>query len=106
MKTVNWHLNKSKNKFWWNIFFFLEIAYLFFFLHRFTENYLDQPERGYGGGVVSVFTQLKESNYQDVFVPAKKQFDGEGSYGNGGAMRIAPAALFTYKDNDPEKSKV
>lgn len=73
---------------------------------RFSENYFDEPDRGYGGNVVAVFSQLKESNYEDVFGPARKQFNGSGSYGNGGAMRIVPAALFTYKDNDPEKSKV
>ncbi len=28
--------------------------------------------------------------------PASQQFDGQGSYGNGGAMRIAPAALYGY----------
>lgn len=72
---------------------------------RFSENYFDEPDRGYGGNVINVFSQLKELDYKDVFGPAKKQFGGSGSYGNGGAMRIAPAALFTFKDDDPEKSK-
>lgn len=72
---------------------------------RFAENYFDEPERGYGGSVASIFKQMKDSNYEEVFEPAKKQFDGQGSYGNGGAMRIAPAALFTYSQNDPAKLK-
>lgn len=28
--------------------------------------------------------------------PAKNQFDGVGSWGNGGAMRIAPLSLFCH----------
>lgn len=44
--------------------------------------------------VVDVFEALRESNFEDVFLPAKLQFNGTGSYGNGAAMRIAPIALF------------
>ena len=32
------------------------------------------------------------------FEPAKLQFGGEGSEGNGAAMRIAPIAIFAYND--------
>lgn len=32
--------------------------------------------------------------------PAKTIFDGQGSYGNGGAMRIAPVSLFSYNNYD------
>lgn len=32
--------------------------------------------------------------------PAKTIFDGRGSYGNGGAMRIAPVSLFSYNNYD------
>jgi len=45
-------------------------------------------------------------HYLDPFQPAKQQFDGQGSYGNGGAMRICPAALFAFKDNDTAKLRV
>ncbi|XP_029661700.1 ADP-ribose glycohydrolase ARH3-like [Formica exsecta] len=36
----------------------------------------------------------------DVKGPAKTIFDGRGSYGNGGAMRIAPVSLFSYNNYD------
>jgi len=36
----------------------------------------------------------------NVKIPAKDLFDGQGSYGNGGAMRIAPVALFSYNNYD------
>ncbi|XP_062566072.1 ADP-ribosylhydrolase ARH3-like [Saccostrea cucullata] len=68
----------------------------------FSEEYFKEPFRGYGGGVITVFTKLKESHYLDPFRPAAEQFDGCGSYGNGGAMRIVPASLFAYKENDPK----
>ncbi|XP_021348624.1 poly(ADP-ribose) glycohydrolase ARH3-like isoform X2 [Mizuhopecten yessoensis] len=67
---------------------------------RFTEEYFNERFRGYGGSVTVVFQKLQETEYENPFEPAKKQFEGEGSYGNGGAMRIAPAGLFGYKDND------
>lgn len=62
----------------------------------FTIEYFKQPKRGYGEGVVDVFHKLKNSKFEDVFKPAAEQFMGSGSYGNGGAMRIAPVALYFY----------
>ncbi|XP_021348627.1 poly(ADP-ribose) glycohydrolase ARH3-like isoform X2 [Mizuhopecten yessoensis] len=67
---------------------------------RFSEEYFNERFRGYGGSVTVVFQKLQETEYENPFEPAKKQFEGQGSYGNGGAMRIAPAGLFGYKDND------
>ncbi|XP_072890651.1 ADP-ribosylhydrolase ARH3 [Hemitrygon akajei] len=64
---------------------------------RFAEEYKVQPHRGYGSGVVRVFKKLLSPNCNDVFKPAREQFKGKGSYGNGGAMRIAPIAL-AYPD--------
>lgn len=40
---------------------------------------------------------MEETNVKD---PAKALFDGLGSYGNGGAMRIAPMSLFLYNNYD------
>lgn len=40
---------------------------------------------------------MKETN---IKIPAKDLFDGIGSYGNGGAMRIAPVVLFSYNNYD------
>ncbi|XP_060531177.1 ADP-ribosylhydrolase ARH3-like [Cylas formicarius] len=64
----------------------------------FVEEFFQSPGRGYGQNVVNVFRKLKNSKYEDIFKPAQKQFGGLGSYGNGGAMRIAPIALFYHSD--------
>ncbi|XP_046342813.2 ADP-ribosylhydrolase ARH3-like isoform X2 [Haliotis rufescens] len=64
---------------------------------RFTDEFHLEPNRGYGGSVGAVFAALRKDDPDDVFEPARKQFDGQGSYGNGGAMRIAPAALGCLK---------
>ncbi|RWS00714.1 Poly(ADP-ribose) glycohydrolase ARH3-like protein [Dinothrombium tinctorium] len=63
---------------------------------RFTFEYEQQPKRGYGANVVDVFSALKLTDFEDPFAPAKAQFKGLGSYGNGSAMRISPVALFGY----------
>ena len=72
------------------------------FSFRFVEEYFGDPTRrevglGYGGHV-KVFHKLRAQNFEDPFGPAKEQFDGLGSYGNGGAMRVAPLALFCHSD--------
>ncbi|XP_015910882.2 ADP-ribosylhydrolase ARH3 isoform X1 [Parasteatoda tepidariorum] len=77
---------------------------------RFVNEYFtdpETPERSYGAHVRHVFVALRKSNFEDVFLPAKNQFDGKGSYGNGAAMRIAPVALFVHdKDDDCIKNAV
>ncbi|CAL1279244.1 unnamed protein product [Larinioides sclopetarius] len=67
---------------------------------RFVDEYYIKPERGYGMNVIKVFSALKETNFQDVFLPAKMAFAGAGSFGNGAAMRIAPIALFDHNKTD------
>lgn len=69
---------------------------------RFAKEYFARPDRGYGSNIPAVFREMKETKYKDPFGPASRQFNGSGSYGNGGAMRIAPAALFGLKFNDTE----
>lgn len=66
---------------------------------RFTEEYMRERDRGYGASVTTVFQALADSDYLDVYGPAKAQFDGSGSYGNGGAMRISPAGVFAHRKN-------
>lgn len=70
---------------------------------RFTDEYFKEPDRGYGYNVVTVFEGLKKADLKDVYEPARTQFEGSGSYGNGGAMRIAPAPLFTYATQKPSE---
>ena len=65
---------------------------------RFATEFRDDPNRGYGGGVARYFEAVLSGARWHV--AAEAQFDGEGSYGNGGAMRVAPVALWAYSDLD------
>lgn len=60
---------------------------------RFTKEYFSDPGRGYGAGVTQVFEKLYSGEYSDIFTPAKEQFNGKGSYGNGAAMRAMAIPL-------------
>ena len=66
---------------------------------KFADEYFNEPNRGYGAAVTTVFKRLREENPADETLPARDQFDGMGSYGNGAAMRISPIALYA-KDFD------
>lgn len=63
---------------------------------RLATEFGDDPNRGYGGGVARFFEAVLSGARWHV--AAEAQFDGEGSYGNGGAMRVAPVALWAYSD--------
>jgi poly(ADP-ribose) glycohydrolase ARH3 len=65
---------------------------------KFVEAYFHEPHRGYGGGVITVFDRLRREKLEDVTLPAREQFDGSGSYGNGAAMRVSPLSLFYHND--------
>ena len=55
---------------------------------------MSEPNRGYGGGVIDVFKKLRgQEEFSEPLQPAREQFDGTGSYGNGAAMRVHPVAL-------------
>ncbi|XP_074547389.1 ADP-ribosylhydrolase ARH3 [Halichoeres trimaculatus] len=60
---------------------------------RFAKEYSASPGRGYGNGVIQVLKKLSSPQLTDVYQPARDQFNGRGSFGNGGAMRAAPFAL-------------
>uniref|UniRef100_A0A0P4VID6 ADP-ribosylhydrolase ARH3 n=1 Tax=Rhodnius neglectus TaxID=72488 RepID=A0A0P4VID6_9HEMI len=61
---------------------------------RFVSEYFKEPRRGYGGSVVDIFNKLKASKLEDIWLPAREQFSGLGSFGNGAAMRVSPIGLF------------
>ncbi|KAK6635800.1 hypothetical protein RUM44_001054 [Polyplax serrata] len=65
---------------------------------KFITEFYKEPNRGYGANVVSVFDKLLSTQVSDPFGPAREQFNGSGSYGNGAAMRTSPVALL-YHDN-------
>ena len=76
---------------------------------KFVREAFNEPYRGYGGAVISVFGQLREQMEDDgsgicadFNGPAGKQFGGSGSYGNGAAMRIHPLALAACGREDRE----
>lgn len=50
--------------------------------------------------MLKVFQKLRGNKFADIVSPAKEQFNGQGSWGNGGAMRVAPIALFSYQNYD------
>ncbi|XP_066995211.2 ADP-ribosylhydrolase ARH3 [Anabrus simplex] len=75
---------------------------------RFVVEYFNDPRRGYGHNVKDVFSKLRAQKFEDPFGPAREQFDGAGSLGNGAAMRIAPLALFYHQNYEElvEKAKL
>ncbi|KAH9286858.1 Poly(ADP-ribose) glycohydrolase ARH3 [Echinococcus granulosus] len=50
--------------------------------------------RLYGRSIRSLFDRMKSSNFADPFKNSSQQFNGSGSYGNGGGMRITPIPLY------------
>ena len=65
-----------------------------------TKEFFDDPRRGYGPSIGTVFAKIRNEEFDDIYDPAKAQFKGQGSCGNGSAMRISPVGLFGYKDED------
>lgn len=64
----------------------------------FAERYRAEPWRGYGAGPPQVFRMLAAGVAWEE--AAERLFGGEGSLGNGGAMRVAPAALAAFPHLD------
>ena len=55
---------------------------------RFAERYRRDPVRGYGGTAHSILSEISHgAPWREV---AREAFGGQGSMGNGGAMRAAP----------------
>lgn len=53
--------------------------------------------------MITVFRKLLSPKCRDVFEPARAQFNGRGSYGNGGAMRVAGISLAYSNVQDVQK---
>lgn len=62
----------------------------------FVRNYRKDPARGYGGGAHRLMQRTAGDG--DWFRHATALFGGEGSFGNGGAMRVAPLGAFLADD--------
>lgn len=65
---------------------------------RFVTHHQAEPWRGYGGGPPQIFAAIRDR--APWHEPARELFGGQGSYGNGAAMRVAPAGLFAHRDLD------
>ena len=61
----------------------------------FARNYRQEPWRGYGAGPPQVFRLLAQGVPWDK--AGSTLFGGTGSFGNGAAMRVTPAALAYYR---------
>ena len=59
---------------------------------KFIQNY--DERRGYGPGSTEALRRISEGESWEE--ASKKLFGGNGSYGNGAAMRIAPVGIFYY----------
>src|SRR5215212_3672308 len=61
------------------------------FARRFTE----EPDRGYAGGAVRLLGQVATgSNWREI----SPRLFGNGSFGNGSAMRVAPIGAYFFND--------
>lgn len=65
----------------------------------FRANYKREPWRGYASGPPTVF-RLVERRGMSYSEAARSLFRGQGSFGNGAAMRIAPVGLFFHDAPD------
>ncbi len=64
--------------------------------YTFIKNF--DPSRGYGLGLPIVFRWISSGEAWDKV--SEKLFGGEGSFGNGSAMRVAPIGCFYHDDPD------
>ena len=72
----------------------------------FGANFKREPWRGYAMGPPTVFS-LVERRGMSYSEAARSLFGGQGSFGNGAAMRIAPVGLFFHDSPDLyEKARV
>ena len=65
----------------------------------FRENFKQEPWRGYATGPPTIFV-LVEKEKIPYAEAAQRIFNGEGSFGNGAAMRVGPVGLFFHDAGD------
>src|SRR3954471_24109856 len=62
----------------------------------FAEEYARDPQRGYGGAAQGILRAISEGMSWKAM--SRRAFEGEGSCGNGGAMRAAPIGAYFADD--------
>jgi poly(ADP-ribose) glycohydrolase ARH3 len=65
----------------------------------FKKNFIQEPWRGYASGPPTVFSLVEEGGIT-YYEAARSLFGGQGSLGNGAAMRIAPVGLFYHESSE------
>lgn len=63
---------------------------------RFAQRFISDPTRGYGEGARRLLSEIARGG--DWSLASKDLFGGTGSYGNGGAMRVAPLGAWFADD--------
>lgn len=66
---------------------------------KFIEHFRDKPWERQGASAPELYTIVEQEKVGYVFA-ARRLFNGEGSYGNGAAMRITPLGLFFHDSPD------
>ncbi|CAL8094237.1 unnamed protein product [Calicophoron daubneyi] len=70
---------------------------------EFAHDYFtDGRHRYYGGTVPLLFEQMQSTRFHNPYKYAANLFGGTGSFGNGGAMRVSPAAIYGLNFDDLE----
>jgi ADP-ribosylglycohydrolase len=64
---------------------------------RFAERYVEQPGRGYGAVAHHILSKIAEG---EPWQEARLVYRGQGSMGNGAAMRVAPAGAYFFHDSE------
>lgn len=64
----------------------------------FARNFMRDPNRGYGPGARDILTQIHQAT--PWAVAAGEAFNGQGSLGNGSAMRVAPIGAYFANQSD------
>lgn len=65
---------------------------------EFVRQFLRDPERGYGAGAHALLSRLAAVGAHAWRDEAPRLFRGQGSYGNGAAMRAAPIGAYFASD--------
>ena len=63
---------------------------------RFAARFVEDPTRGYGAGAMGLLARIADG--ADWAEAAGAMFDGQGSWGNGSAMRVGPVGAYFAED--------